>query len=86
MMEKRMMIEYIKKSEIPNALNRDDFHEWMVKTFLASGEEGAKITFESVVKAKSFSNYVHTKKSKTAVKAAQKDNFVYLWKDEEVES
>lgn len=80
-----MIIEYINKSEVPSVPNRDSFHGRMIKTFLASGEEAAKITFENAVKAKSFAHYVQTKKPKTAVKAAQRDHIVYLWKDEEVE-
>lgn len=80
-----MIIEYINKSEIPSVPDRDGFHGRMIKTFLTSGEEAAKITFESVVKAKSFAHYVQTKKPKIAVKAAQRNNIVYLWKNEEVE-
>ena len=81
-----MIIEYINKSEVPSVPNRDDFHWRMVKTFLASGEEAARITFESVVKARNFAHYVQSNKSRIAVRATQRGNIVYLWKDEEVES
>lgn len=89
-----MQIEFIKKSEVPNIAGRgrrNDEWDRMIKPFLESSHsdrEAIKITLENSNKAKHFVSYVQlqAKKAKIAVRATQRKDLVYVWKDEEVES
>ena len=82
-----MQFEYIKKSEIPSASDRNGERCRIVKRFLNSGEEAVRMKFDSVEEARNFARYVQTNKSKVTAKvtAMQRGIIVYLSRNEEVE-